>query len=51
MASTSAARTEQLEFRWLSGHMVERGTRLGVPTPRNGAILDILSIYSEGRPR
>lgn len=41
----------RLEVPWLSGDVVERGTRLGVPTPRNRAIFDILSIYSEGRPR
>ena len=41
----------RLEVRWLSGDVVERGTRLGVPTPRNRAIFDILSIYSAGRPR
>ena len=39
----------RLEVRWLSGNVVERGARLGVPTPCNRAISDILSIYSEGR--
>jgi 2-dehydropantoate 2-reductase len=43
--------SDHIEVRWLSGDVVERGTRLGVPTPRNRAIFDILSIYSEGRPR
>ena len=38
----------RLEVDWLSGDVVERGTRLGVPTPCNRAISDILSIYSEG---
>ena len=38
----------RLEVDWLSGDVVERGTRLGVTTPRNRAISDILSIYSEG---
>jgi 2-dehydropantoate 2-reductase len=41
----------RLEVPWLSGDVVERGVRLGVPTPRNRAIFDILSIYSAGRPR
>jgi hypothetical protein len=30
--------------------VVERGTRLGVATPCNRAISDILSIYSGGAP-
>jgi 2-dehydropantoate 2-reductase len=38
----------RLEVDWLSGDVVKRGTRLGVTTPRNGAISDILSIYSGG---
>jgi 2-dehydropantoate 2-reductase len=38
----------RLEVDWLSGDVVERGTRLGVATPRNRAISDILSIYSGG---
>ncbi len=40
----------RLEVDWLSGDVVERGTRLGVATPRNRAISDILSIYSGGSP-
>jgi 2-dehydropantoate 2-reductase len=43
-------RGNRLEVDWLSGDVVERGTRLGVATPCNRAIYDILSIYSEGRP-
>ena len=39
----------RLEVPWLSGDVVERGARLGVPTPCNRAIFDILSIYSAGR--
>jgi len=38
----------RLEVDWLSGDVAERGTRLGVATPRNRAIADILSIYSDG---
>jgi len=38
----------RLEVAWLSGDVVERGTRLGVATPSNRAIFDILSLYSEG---
>ena len=40
----------RLEIEWLSGDVVERGNRLGVPTPCNRVISDVLSIYSEGRP-
>jgi 2-dehydropantoate 2-reductase len=39
----------RLEVAWLSGDVVERGARLGVATPCNRAIFDILSIYSDGR--
>jgi 2-dehydropantoate 2-reductase len=33
---------------WLSGDVVDRGGALGVPTPCNRAIMDILSVHSEG---
>jgi 2-dehydropantoate 2-reductase len=39
----------RLEVAWLSGDVVERGAGLGVPTPCNRAVFDILSLYSEGR--
>jgi 2-dehydropantoate 2-reductase len=42
-------RGNRLEVAWLSGDVVERGARLGVATPGNRAIYDILSIYGEGR--
>jgi 2-dehydropantoate 2-reductase len=42
-------RGNRLEVGWLSGDVVERGARLGVATPGNRAIFDILSIYSEGQ--
>lgn len=38
----------RLEVAWLSGDVVERGARLGVPTPCNRAISGILSVHSEG---
>jgi 2-dehydropantoate 2-reductase len=38
----------RLEVRWLSGDVVERGVRLGIETPCNRAIYDILSIHSQG---
>jgi 2-dehydropantoate 2-reductase len=40
----------RLEVPWLSGDVVERGAGLGVATPCNRAVFDILSLYSEGRP-
>lgn len=39
----------RLEVPWLSGDVVARGLRLGIPTPCNRAIIDILSVHSEGR--
>jgi 2-dehydropantoate 2-reductase len=41
-------RGNRLEVAWLSGDVVERGDALGVPTPCNRAIMDILSVHSEG---
>lgn len=40
----------RLEVSWLSGDVVARGARLGLPTPCNRAIADILAVHSEGRP-
>jgi 2-dehydropantoate 2-reductase len=39
----------RLELPWLSGGVVRLGERLGVPTPANRAVCDILSLYSDGR--
>jgi len=44
-------RGNRLEVAWLSGDVVERGARLGVPTPCNRAINDILSVHSAGSAR
>jgi len=41
-------RGSRLEVAWLSGDVVERGARLGVATPCNRAIVDILSVHGEG---
>ncbi len=41
----------RLEVAWLSGDVVERGAWLGVATPCNRAIFDMLSVHSEGRAR
>jgi 2-dehydropantoate 2-reductase len=35
----------RLEVAWLSGDVVERGARLGIATPCNRAIFDILSVH------
>lgn len=42
-------RGHRLELAWLSGDVVARGERLGVATPCNRAIFDLLSVHSEGR--
>lgn len=44
-------RGNKLELPWLSGDVVERGRRLGVPTPCNRAVVDMLSLHVEGRSR
>jgi 2-dehydropantoate 2-reductase len=43
-------RGNRLEVTWLSGDVVDRGKALGVPTPCNRAITDILSVHAEGHP-
>lgn len=42
-------RGNRLEVPWLSGDVVERGRRLGVPTPANRAIADLLAVHADGR--
>jgi 2-dehydropantoate 2-reductase len=39
-----------LELPWLSGDVVARGLRLGVPTPCNRAVVDLLSVHAGGAP-
>lgn len=41
-------RGNRLEVRWLSGSVVELGHAVGVPTPLNRAIADILALRAEG---
>jgi 2-dehydropantoate 2-reductase len=43
-------RGSRLELPWLAGDVVARGARLGIPTPCNRAVFDILSVRSEGKP-
>jgi 2-dehydropantoate 2-reductase len=38
----------RLELDWLSGGVVESGKAVGVPTPMNRAVTDILALYAEG---
>jgi len=40
----------RLEVGWLSGDVVARGERLGVPTPANRAVADLLAVLAEGAP-
>lgn len=43
-------RGSRLELRWLGGDVVARGERLGIATPCNRAVLDILSVHADGPP-
>ena len=43
-------RGSRLELRWLGGDVVARGERLGIATPNNRAVLDILSVHADGPP-
>lgn len=42
-------RGNRLEVRWLSGGVVELGQQVGVDTPLNRAVADILSVHADGR--
>jgi 2-dehydropantoate 2-reductase len=42
-------RGNRLEVRWLSGGVVELGEAVGVPTPLNRAIADILALHAAGK--
>ena len=41
-------RGNRLEVQWLSGDVSRRGERLGIPTPVNRAVYDILSLHAGG---
>lgn len=45
------ARGNRLEVPWLSGAVVELGRKVGVATPLNRAICDILALYANGAPK
>ena len=42
-------RGNRLEVAWLSGGVVELGRLVGVPTPANRAVWDILALHADGR--
>ena len=42
-------RGNRLEVPWLSGDVVDRGRTLGVATPANRAIADVLAVHAGGR--
>jgi 2-dehydropantoate 2-reductase len=42
-------RGQRLELAWLSGGVAEMGAALGVPTPANRAVYDILILHADGR--
>jgi 2-dehydropantoate 2-reductase len=42
-------RGNRLEVRWLSGGVVSLGQEVGIPTPLNRAISDILALHADGR--
>jgi 2-dehydropantoate 2-reductase len=41
-------RGKRLEMRWLSGAVVDLGKTIGVATPMNRAVDDILALYARG---
>jgi 2-dehydropantoate 2-reductase len=43
-------RGNPLEVAWLSGGVVQLGDAVGVPTPANRAVWDILALHAEGKP-
>ena len=44
-------RGNRLEAQWLSGDVSSRGQRLGVPTPRNSVVCEILAVHADGAQR
>ena len=39
---------KRLELQWLSGGVVDLGAEVGVPTPMNRGVRDVLALYSQG---
>jgi 2-dehydropantoate 2-reductase len=48
---TDLERGNPLEIRWLSGDVSLRGEKLGIPTPVNMTVYDILAIHEDGIPK
>ena len=44
------SRGNKPEVKWLNGTVVEQGAQVGVPTPLNRAVCDILALYADGAP-
>jgi len=44
-------RGNPLEVEWLSGGVVQLGEKVGVPTPANRAVRDILTLHAAGRAK
>ncbi|KEZ77468.1 ketopantoate reductase family protein [Salinisphaera hydrothermalis] len=44
------ANGNRLELPWLSGAVADYGHKLGIATPRNQAVADILALYTDGAP-
>ena len=44
-------RGNPLEVEWLAGGVVELGAAVGVATPANRAVWDILALHAEGRSK
>jgi len=44
-------RGNPLEVEWLSGGVVKLGQKVGVPTPANRAVWDILALHASGRAK
>jgi 2-dehydropantoate 2-reductase len=42
-------RGNPLEVQWLSGGVVQLGEKVGIPTPANRAVWDILALHAGGR--
>ena len=42
-------RHNRLEVEWLSGDVVRRGGQMGIATPCNRAVFDLLSVHAQGR--
>jgi 2-dehydropantoate 2-reductase len=44
-------RGNPLEVEWLSGGVVQLGAAVGVPTPVNRAVWDVLALHAQGKPK